>query len=366
MQASSGNKPDGGIKNLQQEEKKVKHKKLIMAIFVVFNIAVIAYTAYTEYHSGSSAEAFWKIHVSWLFLLPAIGCCIGAILLESLKYALVMKQVGVRMDMPLAAKTVLIGRYYDNITPSGIGGQPMQIYYLNKNGVPGAESAAITVAGFVTMQLGFVILALFSVLFLGRYVEVNVVRTLAYFGIIMYSVSPTMIMLFTYRPGFAMKLTRGIVSFLAKLHIVRNKEKAASRYVETVQKYSDCVKVLVEQKKMCAITLFLGILYQCAICSIPYFVIQAFGGGIGFLSTFATTVVIYAAITFIPTPGNSGVAEGVFYAVFSMLTSGYIFWAMLVWRFLVYYIFILVGIVIHVFEFIGKKKHAHHTQNEEK
>ncbi len=349
-----------------EEAKKKKRKIILMLIFIIFNVGVIAYTAYTEYHSGKNAENFLDVHVKWPFLLLAIAFCIGAILIESFKYALVMKQVGEKMDMVLAIKTVLIGRYYDNITPSGIGGQPMQIYYLRKNGIQSTKSAAITVAGFITMQLGFVVLGFISVVFLGRFVKADIVRTLSYFGIIMYSVSPIMILLFTYVPAFAMTLTKGIVSLMAKLHIVKDKEKTLNHYVSNVRGYSDCLKLLVNRGSMCVITLLLGLAYQFAICSIPFFVIQAFGGGIDFVSSLATTAVIYAAITFIPTPGNSGVAEGVFYAVFSMLTSGYIFWAMLVWRFLVYYIFIAAGIVVHLYEFLGKKKQVRIEKRQEK
>lgn len=338
-----------------EKQKKIR-KRLLTAFFIVFNVGVIAWTAWKEYHSGSSAAKLSSIGIRWQFLLPAIGCCIGAILVESFKYGLIMKQVGQKMNLVLACKTVLIGRYYDNITPSGIGGQPMQIYYLKKNGTPSGESAAITVAGFISVQFAFIILALFTVICLGGRVQADIVRALSYFGIICYSIFPVSILFFTFLPAFAKTVTRGIVSLLSGLRLVKNKEKTFEHYIENVESYSESLKGLIGQKSMCVVTVVFGLIYQIAVCSIPYFVILAFGGKVAYISCFATTVMIYAAITFIPTPGNSGVAEGVFYAVFSMLTTGAIFWAMLVWRFLVYYIFIAVGIGIHLWELFKKKK----------
>jgi uncharacterized membrane protein YbhN (UPF0104 family) len=95
---------------------------------------------------------------------------------------------------------------------------------------------------------------------------------------------------------------------------------------------------------LAVILLVLSIVYQAGICSMPYFVIRMFGGHMSWVDALATTMFIYAAIAFIPTPGNAGAAEGSFYLVFSMLTQGRIFWAMLVWRFFCYYIYIIWGI----------------------
>ena len=40
-------------------------------------------------------------------------------------------------------KVAFIGKFYDNVTPFATGGQPMQIYYLNKKGLTGGTSSAV-------------------------------------------------------------------------------------------------------------------------------------------------------------------------------------------------------------------------------
>ena len=94
------------------------------------------------------------------------------------------------------------------------------------------------------------------------------------------------------------------------------------------------------------------------IAVIPYFVLTAFGGDVGFWSCFATTVAVMSAVYFIPTPGNSGAAEGTFFVVFSALSQGYVLWAMLVWRFFSYYIYIIMGPIIYWRMHLEKKKDA--------
>ena len=88
---------------------------------------------------------------------------------------------------------------------------------------------------------------------------------------------------------------------------------------------------------------------------IPFFVLTAFGGNVDFLPCLVTTVAVTSAVYFVPTPGNAGAAEGTFFIVFSALSSGYVFWAMLFWRFFSYYIYIIMGPVIYFVMHLEKR-----------
>ena len=82
----------------------------------------------------------------------------------------------------------------------------------------------------------------------------------------------------------------------------------------------------------------------------------AFGGNVDFLPCFVTTVAVTSAVYFVPTPGNAGAAEGTFFVVFSALSSGYVFWAMLIWRFFSYYIYIILGPIIYFVMHLERKR----------
>ena len=333
-----------------------RKRLLLTALFVVVNVIVIAWTAFSEYKRGQGAADFRNVRVEALFLLPAAACLLLSISAEVVKYAFIMKKTCGYVRWKLCRRTVLLGRYYDNITPSGIGGQPYQIYYMKKNGIPAAQSASIPIAGFLSMQYAFIILALVCAVF-GRFGLVSdVVRVAAWIGIVCYSLFPTTILMFTLFPAFSEKVTRFVVSLLSLLHLVKDKEKTADKFMENVEGYSTSLKAFLKRADLCVITMAFALVYQAALMCVPYFVIRTFGGQIGFLECFVTVVTIYAAITFIPTPGNAGAAEGVFYAVFSVLTSGYIFWATLTWRFMIYYIYIIYGIAVYLIEFVRRKR----------
>ncbi|MBQ3321012.1 flippase-like domain-containing protein, partial [Candidatus Saccharibacteria bacterium] len=151
-------------------------------------------------------------------------------------------------------------------------------------------------------------------------------------------------------------LTHSFMFFLHKIHIVKNIEKSEEKAFGEIEKYSKCIKKVLKDKKLFWKTMGLSFLYQFGMVSIPFFVISAFGGGISYLAATMTAITIMAAVAFVPTPGNAGAAEGSFYLVFSALSSGYTFWAMLVWRFFSYYAFIALGGLTYLELSLDKKR----------
>ena len=79
-----------------------------------------------------------------------------------------------------------------------------------------------------------------------------------------------------------------------------------------------------------------------------------------FFTVMALNVFATFGVSFIPTPGNSGVIEGMGVLAFSAAAGTALAWSVLFWRFSVYYIYILIGIVITIVDLfrknIGAKK----------
>ena len=104
----------------------------------------------------------------------------------------------------------------------------------------------------------------------------------------------------------------------------------------------------------------------------PYFVLRTFSAlpeGSGFavmISVMALNVYSAQSVTVIPTPGNSGAMEVVVTKSFAAVASAAVLsWSVLVWRFAVYYIYIIIGIGLTVFEFIRKIVRANRKKKAE-
>ena len=339
------------------------HKRLLTAAFVLLNIVVIAWTARSEF-SGDNAR-LQDIEVRWALLLPAFLCFALAVAAGVAKLVLIMNRTTGRSSWLVAFRTVIMGRYYDNITPGAVGGQPFQIYYLAKNGYSAAESAAIPLAAFMSMQIAFVLMAVGMFAFCGDLILSDTIRVTAWIGLLFYAFFPIVILLSVIFPKAVAWATEWAFTLLHKLKLVKDKDAAVSRARGHIREYSDCIKGLLVRKRLCVQILVLSLVYQLAMHIIPYFVLLAFGGDLTWSSCMVTAVAINSSIAFIPTPGNAGAAEGSFYLVFSRLTSGSVFWAMLFWRFFNYYAWIILGWLVFSTMFLGKKPEQKEKMREE-
>ncbi len=344
--------------------KKFFKKPLMIFLFILLNVAVIAITAFSEFGNSKNAAQLSEVVINWWLLIPATLCFIAAIVLEISKYVMMMRgltpdkeKFDTRKARKVARRTILIGRYYDNITPAAVGGQPFQIYYMRKNsGLPNGVSTAIPLFGMISGQVGFIIIAVFCFLLGSLTIENATLIATACFGLLFYAFWPVAIMIATFLPKATTEIINALVRLLAKMHLVKDKEKAIKKTEQEVTEYTRSIKLILKTKGLFIRTILISVIFHILISMIPFFVLTAFGGNVDFLPCFVTTVAITSAVYFVPTPGNAGAAEGTFYVVFSALSEGYVFWAMLVWRFFSYYIYIIMGGVTYFFMHLEKKR----------
>jgi uncharacterized protein (TIRG00374 family) len=349
--------------------KKLKKPALTLA-FIAINIAVIAITAFSEFGNSENAAQLSEVQINWWFLLPAAACFIVAITLEIHKYIMMMREaakVNVKSQIKkvwrVARRTVLLGKYYDSVTPAAIGGQPFQIWYMHKNaGIGKGMATTIPIIGMISNQIGFIIVASVAFLFGSLSINNAVLMATACFGLLFYAFWPIAILIATFLPNTTAELINLIVKFLAKIHIVKDKEQAIKKVSDGVNEYAKCVKQILKTRGLFLREILLSVCFHLLISMIPFFVLTAFGGAVDFLPCLVTTIAVTSAVYLVPTPGNAGAAEGTFFVVFSALSSGYIFWAMLTWRFFSYYIYIIIGAIIYIRMHFEKKKNKTHEE----
>ncbi len=340
-------KPKGGNKIL---------KRVGLILFILLNAAVIYLTASSEFSKKAPAPVKFTFS-SVLFLLGGILCLVAVLGCETLKYMMMMRHLGEKVSFRHAFSTAALGKYYDCITPSGAGGQPFQIYYLYSNHYSDGAASAMPLSGFFTMQFGFVILCLFAFIFGNGAIDATGqtgIKVTAYIGALTYVFVPVMIIISGVAPKIAMRIVAFFVRIGAFLHIVKKPNHTIMKAVRSLNNYSVNIMRIAKDKWLLVKLLFLSTAFQFAMCSMPFFAVRTFGGNLNFFDSLFMCVFIQAAVTLVPTPGNSGAAEGSFYIVFSSLGTAGTFWAMLIWRFLCYYSFIVIGVLIYGFNALAK------------
>ena len=111
------------------------------------------------------------------------------------------------------------------------------------------------------------------------------------------------------------------------------------------------------------ISLF-SVIEVLALVSVPYFVIRGYGSDVGYLESLVKGMYAMNAAAYVPTPGTAGGAEAYFYGLFgNVLEGGSFFWAVMTWRAVTYYSFILIGSASNI-AIVIKSSLKTHSYNE--
>ena len=183
----------------------------------------------------------------------------------------------------------------------------------------------IPLLGMISGQIAFMIVAILAFLFGAPLIHNGAILASGCLGLLFYAFFPVVVLGATFFPSLTNEIILGLAKILAHLRIIKDPHSFTNKIQSSTKQYTDCVKVIIKKRHLSLKVMTLSFLYVFCTYSIPFFVLLTFGGEINFIACFITTLAIASTIYFIPTPGNTGAAEGSFFVVFSSLTSGFIF-----------------------------------------
>ena len=354
---------------------KSKKKKIQSLIFFIINIVIIGGILTYQLLTGDKNTSTEEVHANYWFLFAAVGMFVLIMITEQLRFMnLTKKAIGIGRPH-LSYKVAAEGRYYDLFTPFGLGGQPFQIFYLNKYGVPGGAAASIVVSKYIFWQLSFfslVSVVMFVTLGTGmpgiNGVAQGIVYTLSWIGYAVLAVLMITIGIITLNKKIGASIVVGCIKLFCKI-FKRDYNKLFRKVMRTVTTWQMTMKKYKRSPITWLYNFVLSLISQVAFWMIPFFVISAF---VGFDPNLIWQVMIFTVITDLassisPLPGGTGISELSFTALFTVggvipgLTSLTAFWSLLIWRILTYYIYLGQGLGVICYDFfVGNKRLNRH------
>ena len=344
-------------------------KIVFTVLFIVAMVAIIAYTAVHDFtgESVSNDRVLELIGANWYYIFALLGLFVLTLLIEAVKIFLMIRKTTRTYKFGTALNCAIQGKFYDYVTPLGSGGQPFQMYYLAKHGVPTGPAGAIPIGTLFLTQFAFFVCSIVSFGFgVSDKIVPLTIQIVAYVGAVFYIIIPLFLVVFSFLPKAGHKVVGWGVKVCAKLRICKKPDEWLAKGNRAIDNNRKNMAILMKSKRVLIAGTLLSFLIVIAQCSMPYFslllvsdVSQLLDSGV-FLATtpwelwFEVTRItffIYCAITFIPTPGNSGAADGTFYGLFrSVLVSvaGASFTCMMIWRVFSFYLYLLVGVIVVV------------------
>ncbi|MGN0805029.1 MAG: YbhN family protein [Candidatus Coproplasma sp.] len=313
-----------------------------------------------EQSNKTFKEAFCNASPLFMALLVAIILCV--MVLDCSKFAIINKTVTGKFKLKVAIKTSFLGKYYDAVTPFSTGGQPMQIYYLNTSGISGGSSTAIVMIRyfssiFTWIATGATLMVYGAVKGVTAGVAgATILNITGWLGVGVNAVIPLFLTSFLIFPKSMYYITALIVKIGKKLKIVKDEEGTTAKALKVVDDFKRSFKVMATTPINLILLMAVSLGEALLTFSVPYFVMKAFSCQVSgmFLTIASLNAFATFGVSFIPTPGNSGVVESLGALAFSISAGSVLAWSVLFWRFSVYYIYILIGLTISSIDFLRK------------
>lgn len=356
----------GGAAAAVEKPKRSKKSKIIFNVILVALIGLGIYSLFgivNEINPGEGAtfsEVFGNASPWFMALLVVV--VLGVMFLDCTKFCIIDKTVTGSYRFSSSIKTSFLGKYYDAVTPFSTGGQPMQIYYLNSKGISGGNSTAIVLIRYFSSILTWAMLGA-ALMITGTVMHVldgttgkTLLLITGWVGIGINLIIPFFIALFLIFPKIMYKLTGGLIKLGKKMKIVKDEEKALKKATKVVDDFKHSFKVMATSPFDLIMLILVSFAEAFLTFSVPFFVMKAFNCNVEgqLITIMALNAFATFGVSFIPTPGNSGVMEGMAALAFSAAAGSSLAWSVLVWRLAVYYIYIIVGLCITVRDIIKK------------
>lgn len=404
------------LSGLQSVEDPKQDKKKSLRKFLVYFLIIIVLTGlalflslYNEYESVLQALK----HSDWRYLLVILGLVAFTYIIEAFTIFAFSRLYTRKYKYHQGLAAVMVNAFYADITPGASGGQIMEAYTMNKQGIEVSTGASIMVMSFIAYQICLVLLgavglffsnglltsiATFDININGVIIPVpTIVFTIAGFALNLFVIG--MLFLLSYSHTFHNFIMHRGINFLHKLHLIKNPEQKRESLRIQVENFKIELRRLLSNIPLFILILLCFTTLLIVRFSIPFFAGLALDGygycinsdgsllvkpivdNHGSITAIAPVMStgqadIYSfwqcvflssyhqmATGLIPIPGTAGISEYFFSTIFmKYYKSSYITTAaQIIWRFATYHIVLIVSGIVTATYRSSPKNQVHHA-----
>lgn len=329
---------------------KKKAGKVLNFVLIFGTLLIVLLVGINGQEMGAAVEAMRSMGGRWIVLALAAYALFGAGDAFSLWFFL--RRQGCRVPFLYLLFVANAGLYYSNITPGASGGQPMQIYYLHKKGVPLGLASSALVVRFFSFQAMLSVIA--TVLWIGHgpfmAEQIGSHMWILIVGYVYNIVLVIGLLLVALKKGIVRFFINLFVKIGVRLRLVKDPAASTAKWEDALNTFHDSILLLKGHPLDLAVQLLAGGVQLMCLMTVLYFIYCGLGlEGVTYGQLMAMDVAQYVSAAYIPTPGASGAQEVSFSMYFGgIFPDGIRLAALLLWRFFTYYLSLLVGALITV------------------
>lgn len=271
-------------------------------------------------------------------MLVYIGC-------EAVNSKRILASLEQNLSLRQCLKYAFIGFYFCAVTPSATGGQPAQIYYMKKDGIPISCSTLTLLINLAVFQTATLLCGIVFFCWQSDFILLNLrgLELLFLTGIVIYLLALAMIFAVIFSRSLIQRIFYTLIKIGVRCKVLKEQNQPLEAIERQLADYGQCVCHLRRHPRLLAGNFLITLLQLTCYFSVPYLVYLSFHlTGYSLWEIIAMQTVLSISVSALPFPGAVGVSEGSFLRLFHLffgadlllsamvLTRGLHFYAMLI------------------------------------
>ncbi len=333
-------------------------KKIISAVIFLALMAVTFYVVFKNQDLTEIIDAIKQMEKGYLAL--AVGIALFFVSAEGILFWYLFKNVGEKASLLSCIKYAFVGFFFSGITPSATGGQPMQLYYMSKDGRKVANSTVALLSAAAAYKLVLVLMGVGICLFwwnpLKGYLEGFM--PLYILGLFLNAGLVVVLLVIIMNAAGLERFLCAAERFLVKLHLMKPSEKRRESIHEMITQYQETVTFLKTHLRVVTFLLVITFVQRCSVFGLTWFVYKGMGlSGTDAFTIMALQAVVYIAVDMLPLPGSQGITEIMYAAVFHKIFIGNTLTiSMCVTRGINFYMLLIISALVSVYCWLSVRK----------
>ncbi len=332
-----------------EDEPTFRGRRLVW--FALLFIGLSAAGVWAVYSQVAGHEITWDARLlSWRLILASLALLLLYFAADGLRLWFTLRALGHSIPLSAMARLVFLNIFVSNITPLATGGGVAQVWFMRRRGVPvGTGLTATTIRTALAVLFIFGATPILLVTLPGAEDAVasnSLVITLSVSVALYLSFFTVLVM----RSNWLLRPMLVGLRTLRALHLIgpRRHWRWRHRLVRELQRFAHgFVRYFQGRKLDIAASFVFTAIFLLALFSFPALLFWALGYGFDYWVVIGRMVMTTFVMYFSPTPGASGIAEGVFgYFFRDVVTASHLVLVTVAWRALTIYLGMLIGLFV--------------------
>ena len=323
----------------------MKKYKFNIFLLVIVSFIVIIFSLKDNF--SDSIHYITHLNIFWIL----IACLFMGfnILFQSLSQYRFLKEVDSNYKLLSCLRLMVIAMFFNAITPFSSGGQPFEMYLLNKEGIKVSDSANALLQNFITYQFALIFIGTIAIIFnkiFNIFPDGNLLKNVVFVGYAVNVIVMALIIFFSRAKKANTKIFSTIFDFIFHFKFIKKKEEKRQKAEKLLDDFYNSTAVMKNNFKNTIFSFLFNLCSLLCLYMIPLFVFFASGeyNSIDIVKSLVLSGYTFLIGSFVPIPGAAGGLEYAYMDFFGIFVGGGLLSAsMLLWRLITYYLGMFVG-----------------------